>query len=76
MKETDFLESLSKVQRKVASLFLNGGKYSVADICVALHVCDPRSHIRSLRNKGFNIFDEWRQTADGIRYKVYYHTEK
>lgn len=59
------------IQGLVYNYLLNGGMYSVADISTALHISDPRSHIRCLRNKGFTILDEWRK---GIysRYKVYF----
>lgn len=46
--------------------------YSAADISKALHLSDPRSHIRELRNKGFAISDEWRKSEYGSRYKVYF----
>lgn len=63
--------NLSKVQRKVFNLLSGGGKYSVTDICVRLHLCDPRGHIAALRRKGIDVRDEWRQ-CDGGRYKVYF----
>jgi len=62
--------SLSKRQRKVYELLLTG-KYSVADISIALHYSDPRSYIRELRKKGLNILDEWVENAD-TRHKQYW----
>ncbi len=65
--------ALPRTQRHVMWLFMEGGKYSVADISSRLHLSDPRSHIRCLRKKGFAILDEWKETEFGNRYKVYYH---
>lgn len=57
-------------QRLFQILF--AGKNSVADICKKTGYSDPRGHIRALRNAGINVLDEWRKTADGVRYKVYW----
>ena len=65
--------ALPNVQRRVMLLLMEGGKYSVFDICSRLRVADPRSHIRCLRKKGFNILDEWLETGFGYRYKMYYY---
>lgn len=51
---------------------LCSGRNSVADICRKTGYSDPRGHIRALRNAGVKILDEWRKTADGVRYKVYW----
>lgn len=45
---------------------------SSADIAEALHQCDPRAHIRSLRKRGIAVGDMWCKTRDGIRYKRYF----
>lgn len=66
------IENLPRVQRAVYDLLTQGGKYSVADISVNLHLSDPRGHIRTLRHKGVNILDEWRTTEFKARYKVYF----
>lgn len=67
-------QKLPRIQRAVYYFLLNnkGRRYSVADISTALHLSDPRSHIRELRNKGIFIADEWRKTEYGTRYKVFY----
>ena len=65
-------DALPRNQRRVLSLLLLGGKHSVAKICCKLYLSDPRGHIRVLRDKGFEILDEWRVTDFGNRYKVYY----
>lgn len=57
-------------QTKVLNL-LRQGKYSAADITIALGFCDPRSYIKTLRDKGFNIIDEWVETDD-TRFKRYF----
>lgn len=66
------LQRLPKHQRAILRILSDGGKYSAADLTVRTHYCDPRGHIKELRDKGIDILDEWRQTDDGIRYKVYY----
>lgn len=66
------LQQLPKHQRAILRILSDGGKYSAADLTVRTHYCDPRGHIKELRDKGIDILDEWRQTDDGIRYKVYY----
>lgn len=65
-------DNLPRLQRMVFNMLSDGGKYSVADISIRLHLSDPRSHIAELRNKGIAIFDEWRVSEYGSRYKVYF----
>jgi hypothetical protein len=67
-------QSLSKRQKKVAELLMTG-KFSAADISVALHFSDPRGHIRNLRNKGINVADEWIKSED-VRFKRYWITSE
>lgn len=64
------IPKLSNRQKKVAELLLNG-KYSAADISIALHYSDPRSYIRELRDKGINVQDEWIK-VDDVRFKRYW----
>ena len=45
---------------------------SVTDLTILTGFCDPRSYIRYLRRHGVPVTDEWRQGADGSRYKVYF----
>ena len=59
-------------QRRIYSLLSDGRARSTVEISIALHLCDPRAVIRDLRRKGVGISDEWRRTADGKRYKVYF----
>ena len=67
------LRTLPNKQRRTLEVLAQGGKYSVADLCVRTHFSDPRSHIRSLRDKGVPIMDEWRENKQGDgRYKVYF----
>ena len=54
------------------SEYLRSGKRSVIDIMQALHVGDPRSVIRHLRKKGYDVRDEWRSTVTGSKYKIYW----
>lgn len=65
--------ALPRIQQSVYRHLQRGGKYSAADLSIALFLCDPRGHIAALRNKGFEILDDWRENAEtGTRYKVYY----
>lgn len=67
-------DTLPRLQRKVYNLLAGGGKWSVAELSARLWLADPRGHIAELRNKGYNIADEWRETSEGNRYKVYFLT--
>ena len=53
----DTQKTLAFHQHRVYNLLQTGGKYSVADISVALRLSDPRSCIRDLRAKGIDILD-------------------
>lgn len=66
---------LPRIQRLVYNLLLSGGKYSVADISISLHLSDPRSHIAELRKKGITIYDEWLTSEFNNRYKRYWIRE-
>lgn len=59
-------------QKRVLSLLQRGEELSAADITVALHVSDPRSHIRDLRAKGVPIADVWCDSEHGGRFKRYF----
>lgn len=62
--------NLSIRQTKVLNL-LRRGKHSAADITIVLGYCHPASYIRTLRDKGFNILDEWVEGED-TRFKRYW----
>lgn len=64
------------IRKKILDLFLAGGKYSVTDLCDLLHIPDPRSHIRYIRNAGYPISDYLQKSAQS-KYKVYFmHRER
>lgn len=50
---------------------LKKGKRSVTQLTIILGYCDPRSYIRTLRNKGIIVLDEWIK-KDDTRYKRYW----
>lgn len=50
---------------------LKKGKRSVTQLTIILGYCDPRSYIRTLRNKGVVILDEWIK-KDDTRFKRYW----
>lgn len=62
---------MPKKQSRVYGMLLRG-KCSAGDLCAALHVADPRGHIRDLREKGVAIMDEWCKGLDGVRFKRYW----
>lgn len=61
---------LSRREQKVYDI-LKQGKKSVTEITIALGYSDPRGYVRSLRNKGVPVFDEWIRKKD-VRFKVYW----
>ena len=61
---------LSNRQKKIYDLLM-AGKFSAADITIALGYCDPRSYIRELRNRGITVLDEW-ISKNGTHYKRYW----
>lgn len=67
--ERDALPTMTERQRAVYDLLCTGFR-SVAEISRQTGFCDPRGHIRDLREKGINVQGEWRK-VDGVRYKLY-----
>lgn len=65
-------KNLSYHQQRVYNLLMSGGQYSTADISVALHLSDPRSVIRDLRNYGAPVSDVWCTSTFGRRFKRYF----
>ena len=63
--------ALTPKQSKLLGLLSNGFAYSVMEIANILHIGDPRSEIRHLRNKGIPINDFWQTSTDG-KFKKYY----
>ena len=63
---------LPRVQERLYRLFATGKKFSSADIARKLYLCDPRGNISQLRKRGIPILDEWVQTIDNVRYKLYF----
>lgn len=63
--------ALSRGERRVYNVLSEGGKYSAADIATRLHLCDPYSYLRRLRNKGVKLSTDTRVSEYGTRFKVY-----
>lgn len=60
-------------QRAILNILACGGRYSVADLTIKTGYCDVRSYIKILRDKGFDILDNWITADNGkVRFKVYY----
>lgn len=57
---------------QLLALLRDGGKHSVSDIMNRLFIGDPRSAIRTLRNRSINIKDEWVSSVNGGKYKRYW----
>ena len=52
------------------------GEYNAQQLSALTGACDPRAHIRDLRDNGVPISDYWAKTSDR-RYKVYFiHKEE
>lgn len=64
---------LSFTESRVLNFLNQGGRYSAADISIGLHLSDPRSVIKRLRDVGIPIADEWcKCTQSNGRYKKYF----
>ncbi len=69
----DTTEILSLQERRVYYYLLNAEfPKSVADITRALGQCDPRRHIKGLRDKGVPVQDTWCYCKEHGRYKRYF----
>lgn len=63
---------MTERQRRVMCLLSDGQKHSVIGIMQSLNIADPRSTIRDLRKMGIVVHDEWRDTIEGNRFKMYW----
>lgn len=59
------------IRQRIYELFLSGGQYSVIDLSDLLHIPDPRSHIRYIRNAGIPISDYWMK-SEFSKHKIYF----
>lgn len=62
---------MTEKQKRVYDLLSNGKRYSVLEITIKTRIADPRSVIRTLRQMGIIILDEWKG-KDGAKYKRYW----
>lgn len=59
--------------KRVYNILFAGGRYSTRELCYFAKVSDPRSAIRTLRNKGVNIKDTLIIDKElKTRYKLYW----
>ena len=66
-------DKLPRVQKRVYYLLKGGGRYTSIQISLAAGVTDPRGHIKALRDKGYDIRDEWvKSDFWGTRCKVFF----
>jgi Helix-turn-helix domain len=70
-QDDNFLFYSNRTTRKVYELFKTGEELTVVGITLALHIPDPRSHIRDIRNAGIQISDYW-VYDENSRHKVYF----
>ena len=69
----DIIKTLPLQQKRTFYHLLNAKRpQSAADIVRALGQCDPRTHIKALRDKGVEIADIWCYCKENGRYKRYY----
>lgn len=69
------LYSKGNIRNRIKQLLLVG-KYNVQQLSALTGACDPRAHIRDLRDNGVPVSDYWANTGDR-RYKVYFiHKEE
>lgn len=66
------VEALPRQQKRLMNILQRGGHYSVGDISQITGFSDPRGTIRRLRDKHFQILDEWCQNDYGDRFKRYF----
>lgn len=65
----------SKVKNRILQHLLVG-EYNVQELSTLTGACDPRAHIRNLRDDGVPVSDYWKNTGDR-RFKVYFiHKEE
>lgn len=60
------------IREAILSVLGDGQPHSVADLTRRTGSSDPRGHIRTLRNSGIRIDDDWEQTPSGSRFKKYF----
>ena len=66
-----FLFYSNRTTQRIYELFKTGEKLTVVGLTKTLHISDPRSHIRYIRNAGVNISDYW-VYDENSRHKVYF----
>lgn len=83
MKETKKAPKRGKAKRlykgTIRSRILQhllAGKHNAQELSVLTGACDPRGHIRDLRDNGIPVADYWEYNGDR-KYKVYFiHKEE
>lgn len=71
----EFADALPRVRRKIFDVLMTGRHLSATDLSIATGACDPRGHIKDLRDMGVKIEDYWESPTPDVRYKRYFiHT--
>ncbi len=59
-------------QQAIMAVMSDGHPRSTRQLMRDARISDPRATIRTLRNKGVDIVDDWHKNSHGVRYKVYW----
>lgn len=59
-------------QQAIMAVMADGQPRSTRQLMRDARISDPRAIIRTLRDKGIDIVDEWQKNSHGIRYKIYW----
>lgn len=59
-------------QQALLSVLADGHPRTTRQLSREARLSDPRSTIRTLRDKGVEIEDDWQKNSHGVRYKIYW----
>ena len=70
-KRVNKLNKSAQKQINAILLLSDGNKHTAMEISFRLHISDPRSTIRDIRERGIDVKDEWCE-ENGCRFKRYW----